>query len=451
METLKIGENPQYRYEYDANGNIVREYEGTILRHEFAYDALGQLTAVSNSTVFGAEEGIFTYDANGNLLQKSFDGVTDTYGYTDSAWGDLLTSYNGVAITYDAIGNPLSYYNGEQYVFTWQNGRQLATATFGGKQMSFEYNEAGMRTAKTVGELRTEYVYDGALLLRETQKDADGNVVYTISFTYDEIGRPFSATFAGETYYYVYDVYGNVSVIYTSAGERVIRYTYPDPWGYEIANRVTGTAARAFNNVNPYKYKGYYCDADLDLYYCGSRYYDSYTCRWINADSQLNTSLGILGLNQFSYCLNNSVNMVDYDGNKPGDLFETMDLAARDAAVYMGDASWRNNWEYGTVIYTKTVFVMKRKVVTEEYNFLWWSWTEEYVFYLPTFETRYTYVEPTTSGSNRVVEMPEAPFLREVVAGVHTHPMGSWKGITEFSPEDKYTANRLGVRSCQSG
>ena len=41
-------------------------------------------------------------------------------------WGDLLTSYNGVAITYDEIGNPLSYYNGENYTFTW-NGRRLVS------------------------------------------------------------------------------------------------------------------------------------------------------------------------------------------------------------------------------------------------------------------------------------------------------------------------------------
>lgn len=44
--------------------------------------------------------------------------------YTDSQWGDLLTSYNGTTITYDEIGNPLTYYNGTAYTFTW-TGRQL--------------------------------------------------------------------------------------------------------------------------------------------------------------------------------------------------------------------------------------------------------------------------------------------------------------------------------------
>ena len=40
---------------------------------------------------------------------------------------DQLTNYNGTTITYDVIGNPLSYYNGSSYTFTWQNGRELAS------------------------------------------------------------------------------------------------------------------------------------------------------------------------------------------------------------------------------------------------------------------------------------------------------------------------------------
>ena len=43
----------------------------------------------------------------------------------------MLTSYRGVSITYDAIDNPLSYYNGSSYSFSW-TGRQLIGATKGG-------------------------------------------------------------------------------------------------------------------------------------------------------------------------------------------------------------------------------------------------------------------------------------------------------------------------------
>ena len=56
-------------------------------------------------------------------------------------WRDLLTAYNGQTITYDAIGNPLTYRDGMS--FTWQNGRQLATATKNGVTASYLYNANG--------------------------------------------------------------------------------------------------------------------------------------------------------------------------------------------------------------------------------------------------------------------------------------------------------------------
>ena len=33
----------------------------------------------------------------------------ETYGYTTSTWGDLLTNYDGTAITYDSSGNPQNW------------------------------------------------------------------------------------------------------------------------------------------------------------------------------------------------------------------------------------------------------------------------------------------------------------------------------------------------------
>ena len=48
------------------------------------------------------------------------------YFYSGSNRGDLLTSLNGDAITYDTIGNPLNYLNG--FSFTW-TGRRLTGAT----------------------------------------------------------------------------------------------------------------------------------------------------------------------------------------------------------------------------------------------------------------------------------------------------------------------------------
>ena len=37
--------------------------------------------------------------------------------------------------------------------------------------------------------------------------------------------------------------------------------------------------------------------------------------RFLNGDGQINVQQGIIGVNLFTYCLNNPVNMVDYNGN----------------------------------------------------------------------------------------------------------------------------------------
>ncbi len=64
----------------------------------------------------------YTYDNVGNILTKSTSALTAAsttpssttstynYSYGNANWGDLLTSYRGTTITYDSIGNPLSYY-----------------------------------------------------------------------------------------------------------------------------------------------------------------------------------------------------------------------------------------------------------------------------------------------------------------------------------------------------
>ena len=88
----------------------------------------------------------YEYDLSGNLLSETIKQLnsnlypisTDTvyYGYSDSNWKDKLTSYDGQTITYDAIGNPLSYRDGIS--MTWKNGRQLATLQKSGQYAPIE-------------------------------------------------------------------------------------------------------------------------------------------------------------------------------------------------------------------------------------------------------------------------------------------------------------------------
>lgn len=65
---------------------------------------------------------------------------------------------------------------------------------------------------------------------------------------------------------------------------------------------------------NPFKYRGYYYDTELGLYYLQTRYYDSNTGRFINADGYVTTGQGLISYNMYAYCCNNPITYVDYSG-----------------------------------------------------------------------------------------------------------------------------------------
>ncbi len=133
--------------------------------------------------------------------------VTGTipYGYEDETWKDKLTSYGGQAITYNEIGNPLTYRDGMQ--FSWQNGRQLQSMRLSDEtSVSYKYNPDGIRIGKTVNDTETSYFVDASGTM-QAMKQGDEELV----FLYDATGRRegFSWYHEGQkqgTYYYLYNV-----------------------------------------------------------------------------------------------------------------------------------------------------------------------------------------------------------------------------------------------------
>ena len=133
MTSIVTGQsNKVYTYEYDGNGNITKISLGSVVQYAYQYDKLGQLVRVDDSVA--GRTYVYYYNSLGNMQYKytyplgTTSGTpieTKSYGYGDSSWGDLLTHYNSVAMTYDTIGNPLTYYNG--FTFSWKQGRRLAT------------------------------------------------------------------------------------------------------------------------------------------------------------------------------------------------------------------------------------------------------------------------------------------------------------------------------------
>ncbi|MGN0501586.1 MAG: RHS repeat-associated core domain-containing protein [Ruminococcus sp.] len=157
-------------------------------------------------------------------------------------------------------------------------------------------------------------------------------------YFYDSYGNLTSIRYikAGETtaysYYVTTNAQGDVLGIYTAAGVQVAAYEY-DAWGnctvYDVTQnsngnnvftKVTYSDSRKFDLefLNPFRYRGYYYDQDMGLYYLQSRYYDPQIGRFINADGVVSgTGSSVQGYNVFAYCFNNPVNMDDADGAWP--------------------------------------------------------------------------------------------------------------------------------------
>ena len=318
-----------YTYEYDYNGNVTKITLSNGTEYRYVYDELGQLIREDNTVA--NKTYVYTYDNAGNILTKHIyaltaAGVTPTsaqstynYGYNDTSWGDKLTSYRGVSFTYDEIGNPLTYYNGSNYTFTWENGRQLSTLTRGSYySLSFEYNDEGIRTSKISNGVEHIYHLNGSLIMSE---EWSNNLVLYI---YDTDGSPIGMQYRNtsyaegvfDTYWYEKNLQGDIVAVYDEDGTKLVTYTY-DAWGNcTVSYPNNGSSSTAI--YNPFRYRGYYLDTETGFYYLNSRYYDPAIGRFLNADSVVSgTGESVHGYNLFAYCFNNPVNMSDTSGNWP--------------------------------------------------------------------------------------------------------------------------------------
>ena len=118
-------------------------------------------------------------------------------------------------------------------------------------------------------------------------------------------------------YFYRKDAQGNIIALLDSSGNTVVKYRY-DAWGNHAvldANGADIADSAHIGNLNPFRYRGYYYDAETGLYYLPLRYYDPETGRWLNMDLFQNADPWLVnGINLYAYCINNPVNYMDSTG-----------------------------------------------------------------------------------------------------------------------------------------
>ena len=311
-----------FEYEYDSRGNIISEKRGD-LTTTYAYDALGQLVRVNDPHENAT--WVYEYDRGGNITSKvRYAYTTGTLGaglqtisyvYDDSNWRDKLSYYNGVKINYDAIGNLT---NDGVWTYTWQAGRQLKQMTKSGMTVDFAYDHNGLRTQKKVTESGVTTTYDytlhGKLITHMTKRTVDENGAESteeLHFFYDAQSRPAFVEYDGAMYRYIHNLQGDIVAIVDAAGNLVVEYKY-DAWGSPIST--TGSLKTTLGELSPFRYRGYAFDECSSLYYLRSRYYCSYSCRFLNRDSVIGTWGLLFKHNGYCYARNCPIIAADSNG-----------------------------------------------------------------------------------------------------------------------------------------
>lgn len=204
---------------------------GALLPVQFAYDANGRLSTITQ----GTRVSKLTYDANG-FLASGTNPLQQTTNFNHDAAGRLATETlpDGriITYTYDANGN-------------------LTSVTPPGKSAhDFSYTAVDEMSTYTPPSLSgtgpTSYTYDADRDLTKITRP-DGQ---TIDFGYDSAGRLSSTTTPTETITYSYDaITGNLSSASINGGEALAYgYNGPLPTSSALTGTVSGTISRVYNN-----------------------------------------------------------------------------------------------------------------------------------------------------------------------------------------------------------
>jgi RHS repeat-associated protein len=246
MDSSRNGGNPTL-YTYDAMGNRLSKTDNGVTT-AYTVDGLNRVTAATT----GQEQVTYAYDANGNTASKTAGGVTTTYAY-DAAGRQTGYSYSdGVTPT---VSLTLNYLDQTTVItdaagtrnFTYNVNYRLANETnpvIVNGMMNYTYDAYGRRTGMnlTDGTIRAQagYTYDTAGRVA-TVGDGGDTLTYTYAPGTDRVASTAWTTATGNNTAYTYDNYKRLTNI--AVNNTPI-------YGYTLNDKDQRTAATLENGDN---------------------------------------------------------------------------------------------------------------------------------------------------------------------------------------------------------
>ncbi|MCP4581005.1 MAG: RHS repeat protein [candidate division Zixibacteria bacterium] len=285
-----------YKYTYDKMSNILSK-ETEHGRYTYGYDDLYRLTSAANSV---QNDEAFTYDAVGNRL---------TSGNTSGEWtynaNNELKNHGNRSYVYDVNGNMTQktdngvvtkyFYNIEDRLVRVENGFSSIIA-------KYYYDPFGRRLWKDVNSSRIYFHYAKVGLVGEY--DANGAEIKTYGYTPDSIwtSDPLFLAIDNNYFFFQNDHLGAPIKSINIKGEA--------NWAAKYSSFGMADVGLSQININNLRFPGQYYDQETGLHYNKWRYYDSSVGRYLKVDPI--GSLG--GINFFNYAMNNPINNFDQTG-----------------------------------------------------------------------------------------------------------------------------------------
>jgi RHS repeat-associated protein len=239
------------KHTYDSSGNLAVLEDNRRAKVHYVYDALNRLREVrTGQTVAEAYE----YDANQSILATH-------QGTRSIALGGKVLRDGSRYLEYGADGTAAAIRSGQSTTFLKHdvNGRLIEVSQSNGILTRYEYDPFGRRTAKIVGEKRTEFLWEGWTLAAEVL-EGKAEAIYV----YADLS-PLAQWKNGRRLTPILDRRGAVQEMLDESGRE--RWSCSlDAYGNLLSERG--------DSFSPFRLRGQYWDAETGLYYNFNRHYD---------------------------------------------------------------------------------------------------------------------------------------------------------------------------------
>ncbi|MEO1684060.1 MAG: RHS repeat-associated core domain-containing protein [Cyanobacteria bacterium J06631_12] len=306
-----------YDYIYDSASRItsITDVDGT---HDYSYNHRDELIGTVHSDENNPDER-YQYDANGNRVSSSVHGNDYVTGRNNQLMADGIYTYE-----YDDEGNLVKQTEsttGDVRTFEWDYRNRLVAVVDSDvvgtevQRVAYRYDEMGRRIAKTVTVVsqalketkNSQYIYDRANVIAEITFQGSGNNLRESSERYI-FGPVTDQVIAQEselqgTQWHLSDHLGTVRGLTNETGAVTQQLKY-DAFGNNINQNNANVLTR-------YQFAGREFDNDLDFYYNRARYYNSTVGKFVSIDP---ISFSSQDSNLYRYSNNSPIDTRDPSG-----------------------------------------------------------------------------------------------------------------------------------------